>query len=101
IPSVVIGLWGLLVFLPWFQVTGQPWLQTHLGFLPIFQGTPHGFGLLAGGLVLTVMILPILTAIAREVMLVVPVSQREALLALGATRWEVIRHAVLPFAQAG
>jgi phosphate transport system permease protein len=101
IPSVVIGLWGFLVFAPWLQSTGEPWLQKHLGFLPIFQGTAHGVGLLAAGLILTVMILPILTAIAREVMLVVPVAQREALLALGATRWEVIRHAVLPFAQVG
>ncbi len=101
IPSVVIGLWGVLVFAPWMLLTGEPWLQKYLGFLPIFQGTPHGFGLLTAGLILTFMILPILTAIAREVMLVVPVSQREALLALGATRWEVIRHAVLPFATVG
>ena len=101
IPSVVIGLWGLLVLAPWLQRTGEPWLQAHLGFLPFFQGTPHGVGLLAAGMILTVMILPIITAIAREVMAVVPVAQREALLALGATRWEVIRYAVLPFARAG
>ncbi len=101
IPSVVIGLWGFLTFAPWLQNTGEPWLQKHLGFLPFFQGTPHGLGLLAAGCILTVMILPIVTAITREVMLVVPVSQREALLALGATRWEVIRHAVLPFSRVG
>lgn len=101
IPSVVIGLWGFLVFAPWLQSTGQPWLQRHLGFIPLFQGTPHGVGLLAAGLILTMMILPIMTAISREVMLVVPTSQREALLALGATRWEVIRHAVLPFGRIG
>jgi phosphate transport system permease protein len=101
IPSVVIGLWGLIVFAPWMQKTGGPWLQDHFGFLPFFQGTPRGVGILTAGLILTVMILPILTAIAREVMLVVPVAQREALLAVGATRWEVIRHAVLPFAQVG
>lgn len=101
IPSVVIGLWGFLTFAPWLQHTGEPWLQQHLGFLPFFQGTPHGLGLLAAGCILTVMILPIVTAISREVMLVVPVSQREALLALGATRWEVIRHAVLPFSRVG
>src|SRR5260370_776521 len=101
IPSVVIGLWGFLVMAPWLQASGEPWLKQHLGFLPFFQGTPHGVGLLAAGLVLTVMVLPIITAIAREVMLVVPVSQREALLALGATRCEVIRHTVLPFAQVG
>jgi len=101
IPSVVIGLWGVFVFAPWMQLSGGPWLKRYFGFLPFFQGTPRGVGLLTAGLILTVMILPILTAIAREVMLVVPISQREALLALGATRWEVIRHAVLPFAQVG
>jgi phosphate transport system permease protein len=101
IPSVAIGLWGFLIFAPWLQVTGEPWLQAHLGFLPFFQGTPHGVGLLAGGLILTAMILPIITAISREVMQVVPVSQREAMLALGATRWEVIRYAVLPYGRVG
>lgn len=101
IPSVVLGLWGFLVLAPWLQSTGEPWLQRHLGFLPFFQGTPHGLGLLAAGLILTVMILPIITAISREVMLNVPNAQREALLALGATRWEVVRHAVLPFSRVG
>ncbi len=101
IPSIIMGLWGFLVLVPFLQNTGEPWLQQHLGFLPFFQGQPHGVGLLAAGLILTVMILPIITAIAREVMLVVPNSQREALLALGATRWEVIRYAVIPFARVG
>lgn len=101
IPSIVIGLWGFLVFAPWLQQKGEPWLQQHLGFLPFFQGTPHGVGILAAGLILTAMILPIITAIAREVMATVPVSQREALLALGATRWEVIRYAVLPYSRVG
>lgn len=101
IPSVVLGLWGFLVMAPWLQSTGEPWLQHHLGVLPFFQGTPHGLGLLAAGMILTVMILPIITAISREVMLNVPTSQREALLALGATRWEVIRYAVLPFSRIG
>lgn len=101
IPSVVIGLWGFLTLAPWLQRTGEPWLQKYLGFLPLFQGEAHGLGLLAAGMVLTVMVLPIITAIAREVMQVVPVSQREALLALGATRWEVIRYAVLPYARVG
>jgi phosphate transport system permease protein len=101
IPSIVIGLWGFLVFAPWLQVSGEPWLQKHLGFLPFFQGTANGVGLLAAGLILTIMVLPIITAISREVMKIVPVSQREAMLAVGATRWEVIRYAVLPFARAG
>src|SRR5579859_3363077 len=101
IPSIVLGLWGAVVMVPWLQNTGQPWLQKYLGFLPFFQGEIHGYSILAGGLLLIVMILPILTAISREVMLVVPKAQREGLLALGATRWEVIRYAVLPFARAG
>ncbi len=101
IPSVVLGLWGFLVMVPWLQLKGEPWLQQHFGFLPFFQGTPHGLGLLAAGMLLTVMIIPIITAISREVMLNVPTSQREALLALGATRWEVIRYAVLPFSRVG
>ena len=101
IPSIVIGLWGIVVLVPWLQATGEPWLQKHFGFLPFFQGTVSGFSLFAAGLVLTIMVLPIITAISREVMKVVPVSQREAMLALGATRWEVLRYAVLPFARAG
>lgn len=101
IPSIVLGLWGAVVMLPWLQQTGQPWLQKYLGFLPFFQGSIHGYSIMAAGLLLIVMILPIITAISREVMLVVPKAQREGLLALGATRWEVIRYAVIPFARAG
>lgn len=101
IPSIVLGLWGAVVMVPWLQNSGQPWLQKYLGFLPFFQGDIHGFSILAAGLLLIVMILPIITAISREVMLVVPKSQREGLLALGATRWEVIRYAVIPFSRAG
>jgi phosphate transport system permease protein len=101
IPSVVIGLWGFLVFAPWLLTTGEPWLNKYLGFLPFFQGTAHGFGILAAGCILTMMILPIITSISREVISVVPVEQREGLLALGATRWEVIRHVILPFARTG
>src|SRR5690242_17007936 len=101
VPSVVFGLWGFLVLARWLQHTGQPWLQQHLGFLPFFQGTPLGVGILASGMVLTIMILPLIVAVSREVMLTVPRSQREALLALGATRWEVIRYAVLPLARVG
>lgn len=101
IPSIVLGLWGFLVLTPWLQTTGEPWLQRHLGFLPFFQGSPQGLGLLAAGMILTVMVLPFIISISREVMLIVPNEQREALLALGATRWEVVRHALLPFARVG
>lgn len=101
VPSVIYGLWGFLVLAPWLNQTGEPWLQQHLGFLPFFQGAYHGLGLLAAGMILTIMVLPIIIAVSREVMLVVPSAQREAMLALGATRWEVIRHAVLPFSRIG
>src|SRR5216684_3888272 len=93
VPSVIFGLWGFLVLAPWLQQTGEPWLQQHLGFLPFFQGEIHGLGLLAAGMILTIMVLPLIIAVSREVMLVVPTAQREAMLALGATRWEVIRYA--------
>jgi phosphate transport system permease protein len=101
IPSIVYGLWGFLVLAPWLQHTGEPWLQQYLGFLPFFQGHFYGLGILAAGLILVIMVLPIIISISREVMLAVPRSQREALLALGATRWEVIRYAVLPFSRVG
>lgn len=101
VPSVIFGLWGFLVMAPWLNTQGEPWLQHTLGFLPFFQGPYHGLGLLAAGIILVVMVLPLIIAVSREVILTVPRSQREALLALGATRWEVIRYAVLPFSRVG
>ena len=101
VPSVIYGLFGFLVLAPWLQHTGEPWLQQHLGFLPLFQGPIQGVGILAAGMILTVMVLPLIIAVSREVMLTVPTAQREAMLALGATRWEVIRYAVLPFSRVG
>lgn len=101
VPSVIIGLFGFLLLAPWLQQTGEPWLQKHLGFVPFFQGQIQGVGMLAAGMILTIMVLPLIIAVSREVMLTVPTSQREAMLALGATRWEVIRYAVLPFSRVG
>jgi phosphate transport system permease protein len=101
VPSVIYGLVGFIVLVPWLQSAGEPWLQKYLGFLPFFQGQFHGSGLLAAGLILVIMILPLITSVSREVILTVPTAQREALLALGATRWEVIRYAVLPFSRVG
>jgi len=101
VPSVIYGLFGFLVLAPWLQSTGQPWLQRYLGFLPLFQGQFHGLSLLTAGIILVIMILPLITSVTREVILTTPTEQREALLALGATRWEVIRHAVFPYARVG
>jgi phosphate transport system permease protein len=101
VPSVIYGLFGFLVLAPWLQSGLEPWLQRYLSFLPIFQGAFHGLSLLAAGLILVIMILPLITSVSREVILTTPTAQREALLALGATRWEVIRNAVLPYSRIG
>lgn len=91
IPSVVYGLWAIFVLAPLLREYVQPFLQKTLGFLPFFTGVATGNGMLAGGLILAVMITPIITAVVRDVLEVVPVAQREAALALGATKWETTR----------
>lgn len=101
IPSVVYGLWGIFVLAPWLRRAIQPWLGAHLGFLPLFKGPAYGVGLMAGGVILAIMIVPTITAVAREVIRAVPDHQREAALALGATRWEMMRLGVLPAARSG
>lgn len=101
IPSVVYGLWGIFVLAPWLRSTVQPFLKATLGFLPLFQGPAFGVGLLAGGVILAIMIFPTIAAVSRDVLAAVPVAQREAALALGATRWEMIRMAVFPYARSG
>ncbi len=100
VPSVVYGMWGLFVLVPVLRPV-EAWLGAHFGFIPLFQGPPWGIGMLAAGLVLAIMILPIITAVSREVLLAVPNAQREAAYALGATRWEAIRGPVLRYARAG
>ena len=102
IPSVVYGLWGVTVLAPYLQ-PAYTWLTEHLGFLPLFAGPASSTGrtMLTGGIVLAVMILPIMTAINREVFLQVPQLHEEAALALGATRWEMIKMAVLPYGKSG
>ena len=102
IPSVVYGLWGIQWLAPNVRGAWQ-WLADHLGFVPLFAGPASATGrtLMTAGLVLAVMILPIITAIAREVFLQAPALHQEAALALGATRWETIRMAVLPFGRPG
>jgi phosphate transport system permease protein len=97
IPSVIIGLWGLFVLVPFVRDPIERWLGKNLGFIPLFQGPPFGVGFLAAGIILAFMVIPIITAVSRDAMRAVPAQQREAMLALGATRWETIRKVVLPY----
>jgi len=103
IPSVVYGLWGIFVLVPFVRVDVTPFLKDtlHLGGLPFFSGPAYGYGMLSASLILAIMVLPYISAVTREVLIAVPRSQREAALALGATRWEMIRDAVLPYARSG
>ncbi|HVA24995.1 MAG TPA: phosphate ABC transporter permease subunit PstC [Chloroflexota bacterium] len=101
IPSVLLGLWGIFVMIPFLQTTVEPWFIDRFPNVPLFQGPPYGVGLLAGGLILAIMVTPTIVAISRDVMLAVPISQREAMLALGATNWEATARAVLPYCRSG
>jgi phosphate transport system permease protein len=101
IPSVIIGLWGIFIMVPALKPV-EVWLSEHLGFLPIFDGTVFvGLNIFSAGIILTFMIIPIITAVSRDAIRAVPDTQREAMLALGATRWETIRRAVLPYCRSG
>src|SRR5258707_10703875 len=101
IPSVIYGLWAIFVLVPILRAYVQPFLATTLGWTGLFTGPPYGIGMLAAGVILAIMIIPIISSITREVLTVVPQHQREAVLALGATRWEMIRMGVLRNARAG
>ncbi|MDP9265680.1 MAG: phosphate ABC transporter permease subunit PstC [Chloroflexota bacterium] len=105
IPSIVYGLWALFVLVPIFRAGVEPLLQLTIGSVPVvgalFSGSIVGVDLLMGGVVLAIMILPLLTAVSREVILAVPRTQREGMIGLGATRWEAIAGAVLPYARPG
>jgi phosphate transport system permease protein len=102
IPSVVIGLWGVFVLSPVLRVTVEDWIAGTIGqVIPVFAGPSFGVGIFAAGVILAIMILPTIVSISREVINAVPTSQREAMLALGATRWETTTRAVLPFARSG
>jgi phosphate transport system permease protein len=101
VPSVVYGLWGLFILAPVMRTFVQPALGKSLGFLPLFQGPPLGIGMLTGGILLSIMILPTIAAISRDVFTAVPNEQREAMLALGATKWEMLTKAVIPYARSG
>jgi len=101
IPSVVYGTWGIFVLIPFLRGHVVPPLKAIFGWTPFLQGVFYGNSLLAGGIILAIMIVPYIAAVSREVLLAVPSSQREAALAMGATRWEAVRSAVLPYGRAG
>jgi len=101
IPSVVYGMWGIFVLIPFLRGYVVPPLKALFGWTPFLQGVFYGNSLLAGGVILAIMIVPYIAAVSREVLLAVPTSQREAALAMGATRWEAVRSAVLPYGRAG
>ena len=101
IPSVVYGLWGVFVLIPFLRSTAFPLLKGVFGFLPFFQGPIYGPSMLSAALILAIMVMPFIMSVAREVLLAVPASQREAALALGATRWEATWTAVVPYARSG
>lgn len=102
IPSVVYGLFGLLVIAPYLQSTVQPWMLDHLGtHFAVFNGAPYGVGYLAAILILAIMLIPLIVALSREAILLVPNSQKEGAIALGSRKWEVIWHITLPYARNG
>ena len=101
IPSIIYGMWGLFVFAPFMATHVEPWLSDHLGgkaiIGPLFSGSPIGIGMLTAGIVLGIMVIPFIAAVAREVFSAVPAPLRESAVALGSTRWEVLRHVTLPY----
>ena len=101
VPSVILGLWGIFVMVPWLHLHLFPALRSALGFLPFFRGADYGPCLLAAGIIVAIMIIPIITSVSREILRSVPGLQREAAYALGATRWEVTRIAVLSYSKKG
>ena len=101
IPSVIYGLWAIFILVPLLRAYVQPFLARYFGWTGMFEGPPYGIGMLAAGIILAIMVIPIISSITREVMTAVPQQQREAVLALGATRWEMIRTGVLRNARAG
>jgi phosphate transport system permease protein len=101
IPSVVLGVWGILVVGPFLAVHVEPWLHRYLGFIPLFGGYPSNVGVLPACVVLTIMVVPIVAAISRELFASVPNDLKAGALALGATRWEMVRHVAIPQISAG
>jgi phosphate transport system permease protein len=101
IPSVVYGLWGVFILAPWLRRTVEPAIGSRLGFIPLFRGPYYGVGMLAAGIILAIMVAPTISSISREIFRAIPRSQREAALALGATRWEMMCLSVLKSSRTG
>ena len=101
VPSVIYGLWGLIVLAPFMRDYIEPALKSVLDVPGLFSGTPIGTDLFTGGVILAIMIIPTISAVSRDILNAVPNSQREAMYSLGATDWEVVRKAVLPYARSG
>jgi phosphate transport system permease protein len=105
IPSIIYGIWGLFVFAPWFQGHVQPWIIDSVVDIPFLQdvlaGPPYGIGIFTAALILSIMILPFISAVTRDVFETVPAMQKEAAYGLGCTTWEVMWRVVLPFARSG
>lgn len=101
IPSVILGLWGIIVLGPFMGNHLEPFLHSVLGWFPLFGGTPSPYGMLTAALILTIMAVPIVTAITREVFETTPADLKEGAYALGATRWEMVRMVILPYARPG
>jgi phosphate transport system permease protein len=101
IPSVIIGLWGIFVLIPWVRESLGPFLIENLGFIPLFRGPVYGPSLLSGAIILGIMIIPIITSISKDAINAVPNLQKEGMIALGSTKWESITGIVLPYSRPG
>ena len=101
VPTVIFGVIGMFVLVPIMRLYVQPFLKATLGFLPLFKGPAYGIGFLTAGILLGIIVIPFIVSVSREVLLAVPVDQREAALALGATKWEATWKVVVPFARTG
>jgi phosphate transport system permease protein len=101
IPSIVYGIWGLFVLAPLMSDHVEPWLQSHFGFIPLFSGPILGIGMLTAGLVLTLMIVPFIASVSRDVFLMVPQPLKEAAYGMGCTKWEVVRDIMIPYGKKG
>ena len=101
IPSIVYGLWGVFILAPFLRAHVQPFLSVHLGHLPFFSGSYYGIGMMCAGLILAIMIIPTISSLCKEVFRAIPLSNKEAVLSLGATRWEMFKTAILKGGMSG